>query len=168
MTSASGVERTCGRRFLFHCPCGKNIVTSEKTVICGNCGKAMDVHRVKVRLRRHNPEPCLLPLICSLPTTPRHWHRRTGSEYHQLFCSMARPYSRWHRLESPNEHYLRLGLLFLLWPIWVPLLWILLNSICAPVIPGQDRPYHYERHDIHVVDSRGGVHSIPRWTHVDD
>jgi hypothetical protein len=170
MTSAIGVERTRERRFLFQCPCGKNIVTSEKTVICSSCGKAMEVHRVKVRRRRQNPEPLLWPLIFSPPSTPRQWHRRTGSEYHQLFCSVARTRAGWHSLESPdyNEHYLRLGVLILLSPIWVPLLWILLSPIFAPVLPEQDRPHHYERHDIHLVDAQGGVHTIPRWTRVDD
>jgi len=170
MTSAVGVERSRERRFLFQCPCGEHIVTSEKAVVCGSCGKAMEVHRVKMRRRRKNLEPLLWPPVCSPPVTHRQWRRHTGSEYHQLFCSMARNHAGWHRLEPPNhnEHYLRLGLLILLSPIWVPLLWLMLSPIFAPVAPEQDRPHHYEMHPIHVVDSRGAVHTIPTWKRVDD
>jgi hypothetical protein len=163
MTSAIGVDGTREPRFLFHCPCGKDIVTNRKKVTCACCGKTMDVKLVRMRRLRHNPKP--RPLLCTGLTVPRQWHRHTNSEYHQLFCSMATAHSRRHRLESPDrhEHYRCLGLLILLAPIWVPLLWMFL----CPV-RDQDRPYHYERHDIHVRDSRGGGHTIPRWTRVND
>ncbi len=170
MTSAIGVERSRERRFLFQCPCGTKIVTSKKAVNCANCGKTMEVHRVRTRRQRRNPEPLLWPLVCRPSATHQHWHHRTGADYHQLFCSMARTRAGWHRLESPdyNEHYLRLGFQILLAPIWVPLLWILLSPMFAPLLPNQNRSYHYERHYVQVMDSRGGVHTIPTWTRVDD
>ena len=168
MTSVMGVEHPRERRFRFQCPCGKDIVTNKKEVTCA-CGKTMEVKLVRKRRLRHNPKS--LPLLCTGLTVPRESHTRTNSEYHQLFCNMATtPHSRRHRLESPDrhEHYLPLGFLFLLAPIWLPLLWTLLSSISASVLPGRERPYHYERHDIHVIDSRGGGHTIPKWTRVDD
>ena len=138
-----------GRRFHFDCPCGTQIVTNRKSVTYSNCGKCMEVRRVRTRRQR-----------------PRH----IEPDYHQLFASMTPPQRTGHPLESPdyNERYLRLGFLFLLAPLWVPLLWMLLSPVFAPLTPAEDRPHHYERHDIHFVDTLGGVHTIPTWKRVDD
>jgi hypothetical protein len=171
MTSAIGVERSRERRFLFQCPCGANIVTTKKTVTCANCGKAMEVHRARTRRQRRNPEPLLWPLLCSTPfATHRQWNRHKTPSYHQLFHSMATRHPTWHPPESPdyNERCLRLGFLILLAPLWVPLLWILLSPMFVPLTPEQDRPYHYERHDIQLIDGRGRFHTIPVWRRVDD
>lgn len=171
MTAALGVERSRHRKFLFRCPCGTNVITSKKTVACAGCGKVMEVHRVRERRRHRSAEPLLWPLVCSTPITSRPRHHLRGADYHQLFCSMARTHSgMWYPLESPdyNERCWRSALLFLLAPIWVPLLWMLLSPVFASVLPQQDRSHHYERHDIHVVDSRGGVHTVPTWKRVDD
>jgi hypothetical protein len=157
MTSALGVERSRERRFLFRCPCGTNVVTSKKSVTCANCGKTMEVHRTRTRRQRRHPEPALWPLVFSTSTTHRTWRQHKGSDYHQLFCSFESP--------GYNERCLRLGLLILLAPLWVPLLWMLLF---APLIPKQDPPHHYERHDINVIDGRGIVHTVPTWKRVDD
>ncbi len=42
-----GVEWIGQRKHRFHCLCGAALVTSEKTVICDNCGKTMGIRRVK-------------------------------------------------------------------------------------------------------------------------
>jgi len=71
MTSAIGVERARERRFLFHCPCGKDIVTNKKKVTCSSCGKTMDVKLVRVRRLRHTQSRsrCLCPCFAhGVPT----------------------------------------------------------------------------------------------------
>jgi len=160
MASAMSVERSRERRIIFQCLCGTHIVTSMKTVTCANCGKTMEAQRVRTRRQRQHQEPSLWPLVFSMAATHRTRHGQKGSDYHQLF----------RRLESPNynERCLRLGFLILLAPLWVPLLSILLIPMFAPLIPEQDRPHHYERHEVQVIDGRGGVHTIPTWKRVDD
>lgn len=163
MTSTIGVERKGERRFLYHCPCGSNIATNEKAVTCANCGKTMEVQRVRKRRQRRNPEPSLWPLVFST-TTHRTRHRHKRADYHQLFNS----------LESPdyNERCLRVGFLILFSPLWVPLLWIFLSSIfaplVAPLIPEQDRPHHYVKHNVVLHNGRGRALNFPTWERVDD
>jgi rRNA maturation endonuclease Nob1 len=47
MRSEPAVERVAERSFRLRCPCGETIVTSNKTVTCSYCGKAVEILRVK-------------------------------------------------------------------------------------------------------------------------
>ena len=56
-TSEIAVERTAQRKYRFPCPCGATMITSEKTVICTDCGKAFGIRRVGRRRHRWNIAP---------------------------------------------------------------------------------------------------------------
>ena len=174
MTSALGVEQSRERRFLFQCPCGTSVVTSNKSVTCANCGKTMEVHRVRKRRQPRDPELSSWNLAFSTATTQRTWHRHKEPDYHQLFRNMATAHPSWRRLGSPdyNDRCVHLGLLILLSPLWAPLLWILLGPLFAPLItaltPEQDRAHHYERRNVQLHDGRGRSLTIPTWKRVDD
>jgi uncharacterized membrane protein YgcG/tetratricopeptide (TPR) repeat protein len=56
-TSEIAVERTVQRKYRFPCPCGATMITSEKTVICTDCGKAFGIRRVGRRRHRWNIAP---------------------------------------------------------------------------------------------------------------
>lgn len=92
-----------------------------------------------------------------------------------------------HSSEPPdyNERCLRLGLLILLAPLWLPLVLMVLSLVFAPATVEQARsddriietpkptdcgPFsrcHYEKGIIHVKDKQG-MHTIITWQRVDD
>jgi hypothetical protein len=148
MTSATDVERSDGYRFIYRCPCGSNIVTNKMTVSCAHCGKVMQVYRVRTRGRRRST--ALPPISPSIKTS--HYQTRRRRRYHSLY----------------NERYFRLGLLFLLSPFYLPLLLALVTAVLTPAPPEQDRPHHYEKHNVVLHDGRGRALTIPTWKRVDD
>lgn len=117
MTSEIGVAP----KFLFQCPCGAKIVTRNKTVTCGDCGKTMGVIRVRTRRKHRHAEPLLGPVVL-LPTAWR--PRREEPGYNQLFRCMATAHSSRHQLESvhSNSDCIFLGFLFFLLPVYAPIL----------------------------------------------
>jgi predicted RNA-binding Zn-ribbon protein involved in translation (DUF1610 family) len=121
--------------FLFDCSCGATIEMTGKKETCWNCGETVEVRRCvetphgekyTLRIGKHrqhwNSEPLLWP-----PGLP----------------PAATTHQTWHYHESPdfNERCLRLGLLIMLSPLWVPLLLallLLLKSVLAPTPVGHD------------------------------
>ncbi len=196
MTSDLGVERVVPTQFLFHCSCGATIETSEKRETCPDCGETIEVlecvptpggKKYKLRISKHrhgwNTEPPLWPMGCVTAARPMRNHHE-GSDSDQLFppLSTIRPH-----LQSPdyNQRYLRLGLLILLSPLWVPLLWIFLSRAFGPATVEQDQSNnqtietpeptdcglfsgcHYEKRTVHVNDRRGG-RAVIIWQRVND
>jgi len=53
MTFEVVTERDVERVFHLHCSCGATLVTTNRTVTCTNCGKSLEVRRV----RKRGPSP---------------------------------------------------------------------------------------------------------------
>ncbi len=165
MTSDVGVEHI-EQPITFHCSCGAAIETSEKKETCWNCGETVEVRRriptpggdkyvlrISKRRPRFEAQQFIWPRGFNLETTVRGTrHRRDASDH--------------------SQRYIRLGLLILLSPVWVPMVLILFFALLGPPpakpVAQEDQPHHYERHDIVVFDSKGGRHLVPTWKRVDD
>jgi len=164
MTSDLGVEHV-EQQFLFHCSCSAAIETDEKKETCWNCGAT-------VELRRCIPTPNGNKYVLRIS---RHRPRFEGQQFiwpRNFDVGTTMQGARHHRdVPDHSQRFIRLGLLILLSPLWVPMLLLLFFAIFgqppAP-ISQQDRPHHYERHDIVVVDSKGGRHTVRTWKRVDD
>ncbi len=102
----------------FHCRCGHRISTGDNKVICDNCGETVEVigckdtaHGKKYSLRishQHrewNPQPAMLA-----------WRPRTEQR------SSKAP-------RDQNRRYVRLGLLILFAPIYLPLVFVGLTTM---------------------------------------
>jgi hypothetical protein len=164
MTSDIGVERAIQQKFLFHCSCGAPIETSEEKETCRDCGKTIEVVSCVP-----TPEGKKYSLRISRRGNKESYLRPTGPIPRPAVSGSDRRHRTGHRLESPsyNERFLGLGVLTLLSPFYLPL-FVAFFLCIAPVTVDQERPHHYERHDIHVRDGRGGIHTIPTWKRVDD
>lgn len=163
----SDVERVVEQKFLVHCSCGAAIETSETKETCRDCGASVEIlrcsatpegERYTLRIGKHRP----------------HRHKDsvqwpTGPMPGPVERSSERRHRTGPRLESPdyNERFLRVGLLTLLAPLYVPL-FLLLFLCLTPVTVEQDRPHHYVRHDIQLHDARGRALTLPTWKRVDD
>jgi len=162
MTSGLGVEHV-EQQLTFHCSCGAAIETSEKKETCWNCGETVELRRCiptangnKYVLRISKPRP-------SIETQQFVWPRS--------FSAGTTMQGATHRREVPDhsQRYIRLGFLILLSPLWVPMLVVLFVGIFGPPpapVAQQDQPHHYERHDIIVIDSKGGRHTFRSWKRV--
>jgi predicted RNA-binding Zn-ribbon protein involved in translation (DUF1610 family) len=200
MTSDIGVERVVEQPFLFHCSCGAAIETSEKKEICPDCGESIEVvrcvptpngKRYTLRISKHrngwNAQAPLWPPVLQPRAIARPTRHHEEPDHTGLFRGTdAVPQTRSH-LQSPdlNKRYLRLGLLILLAPIWVPLLLVLLRLVFAPLTVEQDRSNasviempeptdcglfsgcRYEKRVIHINDKRG-AHTLVTWQRVSD
>jgi hypothetical protein len=165
MTSDVGVEHV-EQQFTFHCSCGAAIETSEKRIACWNCGETIE-------LRRCIPTPNGRKYVLRISK------RRPSFEAQQFVWpsgfradTTMQGVRRRRDLPDHSQRYIRLGLLILLSPLWVPMLLILFVAVFGPPpakpVPQQDQPHHYVRNDIIVIDSKGGRHTIPHWNRVDD
>jgi predicted RNA-binding Zn-ribbon protein involved in translation (DUF1610 family) len=199
MTSEIGVERIVEQQFLFHCSCGATIETSQKRETCPDCGATIEVIRcvptpdgkkytLRISKHRHrrSAEPFLWPLdLHPHPSPARHHQHHEEAINKQLFGAMAAtpPTRRYHYTPNYERRYVDLGLLILLAPLWVPLLWLILTRVSTPVDQGRPSPQvvempkptdcgwfsgcHYERQVIHLNDKHG-KHTIVEWQRVND
>ena len=204
MTSDIGVERAVQEQFLFHCHCGATVEINGKKGTCSDCGATVEAisckstpegNKYRLRINKHpwKTEPLLWPLVLQ-PMAATHPTRQPHKEpdYNIPFRSRAITHSALHHLESPdyNKRCLRLGLLILLAPFYLPLFLLFFLSV-AHVRPEQgraneqivetpeptdcdwfseswgDKGCHYERRAIHINGKRGGYVSV-EWARVDD
>jgi len=157
ITSDLGVEHV-GQPFTFHCSCGAAIETSEKKETCWSCGETVELRRCiptpsgkkyVLRISRHRPsfgvEQFVWPRAFKVNPMVQ------GPQHHR-------------DLPDHSQRYIRLGLLILLSPLWVPLVLVLVVALFGPPpaqVAQEDHPHHYERYDAVVFDSKGGRHTVP-------
>ncbi len=133
-------ERAVEPRFHLHCSCGATIKTNETKEICRDCGATIEVvSNIRTpkgsiyKLRRKHRQgwnPLLWPPVHSTAITSRANKRSSLME-------TRHPPDFAKRLR-------RLGLLFLLAPLYLPLLLAILtfvSRVFAPPTVQQDRPH---------------------------
>ena len=198
MTSDIGVEHIAEQPFLFHCSCGAAIETSEKMVTCGDCGETVEVRRCvarpngkkyTLRISKHRRDSNTEPLLagCGTATTHSTWPHYEAPEHSRLFRSMSatQPVPRHREVPDYSGRFVRLGLLILLSPVWIPALLLFVSLVFGPPTAEQDRSdtsvtempkptdcglfsgCHYEKRVIHLTDKQG-EHIIVDWQRVDD
>lgn len=202
MTSDAGVERVVEQQFHFHCSCGAAIETNERKETCWNCAASIEViachqtpkgKKYTLRIRPHesssNREMRLWPPVYSTARfSGRHHPQEPDPDF--LQGSTDRPYSTRQRGKVPDieKNCVRLGLLILSAPFWVPLLVALCFSIAntsqepveqdrsdARIIGPGPKPTdcgwfsgcHYETRAMQIRD-RAGRHILLRWQRVID
>jgi hypothetical protein len=197
MTSEIGVEQPVEPHFLFHCSCGEVIQTSAKREVCSACGETIEVvrcvptpngNKYTLRISKHrkrvNAEPRLWPQALQPKTTTHRTRRRHVVRGQEGGAASTQPVLHC-QLPDYNGHYIRVGLLILLSPLWVPLLLIVLSRLyfAVPVqqngsnLPIIEMPEptdcgwfsgcHYEREGVRVNDRSGG-YLVVSWRRVND
>jgi hypothetical protein len=198
MTSAIGVEHIAKQPFLFHCSCGAAIETREKMVTCGDCGETVEVRRCvatpngkkyTLRISRHRRDGNTEPLLSGCGTATAHatWPHHEEPDYDRLFGSRSttHPALRHYKAPDYNERFVRLGLLILLSPLWIPALLIFFSVVFEPPVVEEGRSdqrviekprptdcglfsgCHYEERVMHLTDKHG-EHIIVDWQRVND
>jgi hypothetical protein len=171
MTSDLDVER-----ILVHCSCGAAIAMCGKKETCSDCGETIEIVRCvptphgpkyKLRISKHRwkTEPLLWPPgLPPAATTHQTWHHHEPADF--------------------NKRCLRLGLLILLAPLYLPLVFALLIHEAETVKQDQSNARiielaqpptdcgffsgcHYERREIHGNDKRG-PYIVVTWERVND
>jgi hypothetical protein len=180
--------------FLFDCSCGATIEMTGTKETCWNCGETVEVRRCVetphgqkyiLRTSKHRQhgkrEPLLWPLgLPPAATTHQTWHHHESPDCSKQFHNTL---PTWHHHEPAdfNKRCLVIGLLILLAPFYLPLIFALL--IHAPETVGQSNARiietaqptdcgffsgcHYERHVSHGNDKQG-EYILVTWERVND
>lgn len=145
MTSEVGVERVEEEQFFFHCSCGASFETNCTKVTCNDCGETIEVvqciptatgKKYKLRISRQrrgwNQEAGIWPPVFATGAALPAPHPHLELDHERFRGNIARLPPRHHEARDHNERCLRLGLLILLAPLWVPLLLLVVSVVFAP------------------------------------
>jgi hypothetical protein len=117
-----------GPKYRYHCSCGATVETSEQKEVCSACGNSIEVlavsttprgEKYSLRIGRHRRDAIQEPAAW---VPPPNWDL---------------PSRRRFLPPDTNERYLRLGLMILLAPLYVPLLLASMEFVATQVYNSQ-------------------------------
>lgn len=111
-------EPVTAKLMSFHCRCGHRISTGNSKVICDNCGETVQI--IGCKDTAHGKK-------YSLRISHRHreWNPQPAIGAWRPVVENRSPKQR----QDPNRRYVRLGLLILLAPIYLPLVFVGLTTM---------------------------------------